>query len=702
MPKVVNLGTPTSPSIYTHKYGTFRGVDFSQSETMVDDSRSPHAVNLIADTNGFPEKRLGWRTTETFSSRINGIFSFGAENNNCMVIHAGDKLFAAKNGEKELLLEGIADRKSAGKYFKGKLCILTGAEFLVFDGEKAVKASEYEKMYAPITTAGRGGMNVGSGGDPLKDVTFLDWYNDGVIKNYDGTEVPLGEMPEGSAVNLVSGKRKNHFEKGGNGQIVFILDRTIDIGSRVTFRCIATSEELFSLEFNSNTGRQEYTSAGEGEVINTDVLVEMPNETAPYTKRRVIIGNSTKNGAGYVICQPNTSKLNGYTSIPGIDDFSVEFTSTVEGYAERIDKCTIMDVFENRVFFSGNPDYPNTDWYSGVNDALYVPDINYTEIGMDSSAIMGYLRTGDQQAILKSDGDDATIFMRAYNMQSDGTVIFSIRQGVSGIGASAKGAICSFLDDPMYVSKNGVYAIAQQDIASERALAVRSTRINNKLLDEEDLEEAVMTEWNGYLVLAVNGKAYVADAAQKSYAGNKTGTFEYEWYYWTNIPARVLHEDEGVLYFGTEDGRICRFNNDMKSGRGGYEPTAYSDDGEAIVAEWSTNLSDDGDFMRLKTMKKKGSGIMLKTYIRSGVKVCIRTDKEFEREILSKSAGIFNFEDIDFSDFTFNTSEYSVIPFNAKFKKYKAIQIIVRNDKVNHAFGILGIIRRYVVGNYAK
>jgi len=204
------------------------------------------------------------------------------------------------------------------------------------------------------------------------------------------------------------------------------------------------------------------------------------------------------------------------------------------------------------------------------------------------------------------------------------------------------------------------------------------------------------------LLLFINGEVYVADAGQKAYAGNKTGTFEYEWYYWTNIPARVALEHKGTLFFGTEDGRLCRFNDDIKTSRGEVEPTAYSDDGEAIVAEWATNLSDDGDFMKLKTMKKKGSGVMLKTYLRSGVKVCIRTDKDFEKLVREKSAGIFNFEDINFSDFTFNTSEYMVVPFNAKFKKYKAIQVICRNDKVNQAFGVLGIIRRYVIGNFAK
>ena len=114
----------------------------------------------------------------------------------------------------------------------------------------------------------------------------------------------------------------------------------------------------------------------------------------------------------------------------------------------------------------------------------------------------------------------------------------------------------------------------------------------------------------------------------------------------------------------------------MTNSRGGYEMTAYSDDGAAIVAEWATPLSADNDFMRLKTMKKKGSGVMLKTYLRSGVKVCIRTDKDFEKEIRDKSAGLFNFEDIDFNDFTFNTSPYLVVPFNAKFKKSTKINLV--------------------------
>ena len=95
-----------------------------------------------------------------------------------------------------------------------------------------------------------------------------------------------------------------------------------------------------------------------------------------------------------------------------------------------------------------------------------------------------------------------------------------------------------------------------------------------------------MFKWKHNLMLCLSGECYVADAAQKTYTNNKTNTFEYEWYYWTNIPARTAYNFEEILYFGTEDGRICRFNDDLKNSRGEIEPAAYSDDGAAIVAEW--------------------------------------------------------------------------------------------------------------------
>jgi len=697
-------GNPTN-TMYAKTYSKFLGVDFSKDASMVDETRSPDAENIISDIDGFPEKRVGWREITKLQGRINGIFTFGDREERVTVVHAGEKIYKLSDGEAEVIFEGAADSRSQGKYFRGYLCILTGREFLVFDGEKCTAVSEVKDMYAPITHIGRLAGSVDHYN--LKYATeFMSWWKTGKLP----FDAQAGVIYENAELNLASGWRKNCFEVVGSGNSanLFILDATIDLGSRIVIRHIPTGEVLADISFSKEERYEDdyyviidSNQSEEIEGINKE-FVNSVGATELSVNYLMWLGNSKKNGCGFVAISPKLTELGEVGHTPGIDNFSVEFSHVIEGYAERIGKCRFMDVFENRVFFSGNPDYPNTDWYSAVNDPLFIPDINYTEIGLSSSKIMGYLRSGDSQAIIKSDGDGASSYLRSYQTLSDGSVIFPVKQGLSGLGAVSENAITLFLDDPVFLTRNGVYAIARQDISSERALALRSTRINARLLLEENLSDAQMCEWNGYLLLAINGKCFVADAAQKSYSGNFTGEFEYEWYYWTNIPARCLASIGDTLYFGTEDGRVCRFNNDMKNERGELECAAYSDNGEAIRARWSTPLSDDGDFMRIKTMPKTGSGVFLKSYDRSGVEVLVRTDSGKTETLVKRSAGIFSFSDIDFSDFTFNTSPYTVVPFNSRVKKYKAIQIICKNEKPNQPFGIGGIIRKYFYGKTNK
>ena len=75
------------------------------------------------------------------------------------------------------------------------------------------------------------------------------------------------------------------------------------------------------------------------------------------------------------------------------------------------------------------------------------------------------------------------------------------------------------------------------------------------------MSEAVGVSYNNRYYLAVNGHCYVADARTKYYSDKDAdGSYQYEWWYWDGIPARVLCELRGALYFGTQDGRICVFD----------------------------------------------------------------------------------------------------------------------------------------------
>lgn len=385
----------------------------------------------------------------------------------------------------------------------------------------------------------------------------------------------------------------------------------------------------------------------------------------------------------------------------GIDNVVIEFTKNVAGYSDRISHCTIAASYgynnDNRFFLSGNPEYQNWDWQSGLDDPTYFPDTGYTKVGADTSAIMGYIKQYDAMTIVKkSNEQDAELFLRTATFADDGTVIFPVKQGAKGVGAVSMMAFSTLRDDPLFLSNEGVFAIASSSVNQERVLQDRSFYVNSRLTKEQGLENAVSVVWNGYYILCLNGHCYVADSRQRT-GDSTTEQYSYEWYYWTNIPAIVFLEIDGALYFGTADGRVCKFNTDISG------VTRYNDDGEAIVARWATRYDTFGTFTRRKTLVKKGSGVMIKPYSRSSIKIYVATDKQHQRLIRTGTMDIFDFGDIDFDRFTFNTLDTpQVKPFNTKVKKFISLQLIFENDVVNEGFGVYGAEVQYTVGNYVK
>lgn len=383
----------------------------------------------------------------------------------------------------------------------------------------------------------------------------------------------------------------------------------------------------------------------------------------------------------------------------GIDNVVITFAKTVDGYADRINKCRFFAFYgynnDNRIFVSGNPDNKNYDWQSGLDDPTYFPDLGYTAIGADTSAIVGYLKQYENLVVVKEDNEqDAEIFLRTSAMDSDGKPYFPIKQGAKGVGAISSYAFATLRDDPLFLSRNGVMALASASVTQQRAVQVRSARINKKLTEEAGLAEAVAVTWNHYYILCVDSRCYVADARQISASGE---SFDYEWYYWQNVPARVFLEHDGDLFFGTADGRLCRFNTDIDT------MSRFSDDGEPILARWSTKADSFGTFMRRKTMVKRGSGVMIKPYTRSSVTVYVMTEEDIENEIRYSTMDILDFNDIDFARFTFNTAETpQVVPFNKKLKKFITLRLIFENNNADEGFGIYGATVQFTYANYVK
>ena len=472
------------------------------------------------------------------------------------------------------------------------------------------------------------------------------------------TRTPTGGGVSYEDVNLLTPYRKNAFQTDGTST-TFLLDATID---------------------------------AEGDV---DVWV-WGNKTTSFTVDR---------NAG-------TITMNTAPAAPAAgsaDGLLVQFPHTVSGYADMIDKCTVITTYgygtNDRLVLSGNPDYPNRDWISGM-DPTYFPDLGYSTIGSSSTAIRGYCRVGAQLAIVKEDdGSDNSIFLRSAEINDDGEAMFPIKQAMAGVGAVSAGSFQTLLDDPLFLSRTGVMAVTSTTITSERITQRRSWYVDKKLTEETGLSEAEATIFNGmYLISTGGGHVFALDGKQnKTYRSASLGDFVYEGYYFEGVPARVwMCRKDGTeehLYFGTEDGRICKVNSDIEG------MARYADDDQPIDAVWATKYDDDGSPALFKTMIKPGCCVTIKPYARSSGTVYFRSDRTGggERLTASKTMDILDFTDIDFERFTFNTDESpQEIFLNRKVKNYKRLQIICRNNVVNEGFGIFQITKHYVVGNYAK
>ena len=234
----------------------------------------------------------------------------------------------------------------------------------------------------------------------------------------------------------------------------------------------------------------------------------------------------------------------------GQDNVTIQYKRHVAGNAEQILGCTMVQIFDNRVFVSGNPDYPNTVWHCSLDDPTYFGDLDYYNEGLDPAKVTGMVAGNNALWVFREPSDaNTTVYYHTPTLDTDYGKIYPSCH--SSVTTGCVGKAINFNDDIVFFSERGMEGISG-DITTEQVLAHRSSLVDSGLTAEKGYREMILVEWSGYLLVIVGDMVYLADSRS---AFNNEDHVEYEWFRWKmEKEITCAKVQDGVLYLGTEEG----------------------------------------------------------------------------------------------------------------------------------------------------
>ena len=304
-------------------------------------------------------------------------------------------------------------------------------------------------------------------------------------------------------------------------------------------------------------------------VTVNDEVVETSEYTVDYTEGKIIFSTT-----------PPDAPLTD-----GQDNVVIQFKKAVPQYRDCILKCNLLQVFDNRVFFSGNPDYPNMVWNSSLNDPSYCSDLDYYKEGMDEAAVRGLVAGNNALWVFREPSDaNTTVFYHTPAIDDEYGKIYPSSH--SSITTGCVGKAINFNDDIVFFSDRGMEGISG-DVTTEQVVAHRSSLVDRKMISEQGYKDMVLAEWEGYLFVFIGNKAYLADSRAVFTNENH---IEYEWFMW-----QLEHDvicatvNNGILYLGTNGGIYT-----------------LTDTNANVESYWVTPLDKFKYPHKLKTTNKRG------------------------------------------------------------------------------------------------
>jgi hypothetical protein len=227
--------------------------------------------------------------------------------------------------------------------------------------------------------------------------------------------------------------------------------------------------------------------------------------------------------------------------------------------------------------------------------------------------------------------------------------------------------------------QNGVRHWTRTDVRDEKDENLISKKVQASL-DNADLKHAITCDYekeNEYW-LCVGSTVWIWN-----YSNNT-------WYMYDNIPAINFIIINNVLHYGTNDGRIIKFDKYRRN-----------DNGKPINCIWQMGFYDFGHETMKNYMSK--AWVSVKASTRTTANVTWETNNNHSKEAIKFSYNLATFEHASFKHWSFNTNyNPQPIPEKLKAKKFIYFKLIITNNTSDETLTLLSINLKTRLGAESK
>lgn len=444
-----------------------------------------------------------------------------------------------------------------------------------------------------------------------------------------------------------------------------------------------TADEDFNLL--SDSWKESFS----GTAGDTDYVLTFPCDSITEVK----VGGVALAADAYALQADKVTVI--FDDPPGEGTDNVVITATKDGLMDTtaITKCRFHSVYgglnDTRVFLSGNPDYQNATFHSGLNDPTYFPERGLVFHGSDAEAVRGMARVADYHLTFK----ERQIYYTNVDLSTT-DVLFPTKPMNDEYGCTSWRTVKPAQGGALALSYDGVIWTVPSSVRGQLNTLIVSKEINrgvgevSGILQEtrSTLEAAWAEVFENKYYLHVGSKCWVLDLDYSNLAEGDA-----RWYPYTGLyedATCMMEGQDGYLYMGDETGVIYKSNSE------------YNDAGVAIDAWWTSPMIF-GDITRYKKFIYLNCSFSSEQSAAHNIYIYTEEDSSEDSEAIV-DASAFDFDDIDFDEWTFGTNPYS-LPVTIWLKtKGWFIFWKWRNNQLNQGMTIHSQVLFYTNGKKVK